>query len=211
MLRELLTFDTITVLLVFSIALIATTKLLYSKQFTDFSTVLINSRYLKMYSHEKHTITAFDVFLGANTIINIIVFVYIAHTKKNYENTTTLINITIFIAAFYIVKYLLTNFILKVFEIENRLRTFLFQKISYSYFIGLLLLPINAILLYNNLPLKYYIIISIGLIFIIVITGLLVSIRMYQNEIKQNLFYFILYICALEISPYLILYKLVLK
>ena len=34
-------------------------------------------------------------------------------------------------------------------------------------------------------------------------------IKPFFEKIKQNMFYFILYLCALEISPYVILYKLI--
>ena len=53
---------------------------------------------------------------------------------------------------------------------------------------------------------------AIVLTFIILLTvintiGLLTSYKSNLNLIKRDFFYFILYLCALEIGPYIILYK----
>jgi len=72
-------------------------------------------------------------------------------------------------------------------------------------------LPINVLLLYAITPTKWLLIISIGLIILINSVGLVTTFKNHQKLILNNLFYFILYLCALEIGPYLILYKIIAK
>ena len=52
---------------------------------------------------------------------------------------------------------------------------------------------------------------SVILLFFIVLTGLFTSFKAHQSLIKYNFFYFILYLCALEIAPYIILYKVIIS
>ncbi|RZW43378.1 MAG: DUF4271 domain-containing protein, partial [Flavobacteriaceae bacterium] len=53
------------------------------------------------------------------------------------------------------------------------------------------------------------VIIYVVMAFIVLIhlIGFLTTFKSYQNVIIENLFYFILYLCALEFGPYILLYK----
>ena len=84
---------------------------------------------------------------------------------------------------------------------------YLFQKITYKNYLGLILLPINILLIYVVTPSKSIFFVAISLLFIVNLMGFLESVKSHLSLIKSNLFYFILYLCALEIAPYLILYK----
>jgi hypothetical protein len=69
-----------------------------------------------------------------------------------------------------------------------------------------LLLPVNIFLFYNTTQHPIVIYVIIGLIIAASITSYLVSLRIYQNLILGKLFYFILYLCTLEIAPYYFMY-----
>ena len=94
-----------------------------------------------------------------------------------------------------------------LFEIDKLIDQYLFQKISYKNFIGLFLVPVNLILLFSITPSLIILYIIIFLLLIVNIMGLITTIKTHQSLIKRNLFYFILYLCTLEITPYVILYK----
>jgi hypothetical protein len=115
--------------------------------------------------------------------------------------------LTFGIGVFILIKVLLERLIGSLFEIDKLIDQYLFQKISYKNLLGLVLIPINLLLIFSFKPgliLLYIIVILLGLINIM---GLITTIKTNQSIIKQNLFYFILYLCALEIAPYIILYK----
>jgi hypothetical protein len=83
-----------------------------------------------------------------------------------------------------------------------------FQKTSYKIFFGVLLIPINFILLFSVTPSPIILQMLVIVFILINCISIIVSYKTYQSLIKSNLFYFILYLCTLEISPYLVLYKL---
>ncbi|NBU80363.1 MAG: DUF4271 domain-containing protein, partial [Flavobacteriaceae bacterium] len=64
---------------------------------------------------------------------------------------------------------------------------------------------------YNNTSSDILIYCTIGLILIINLFSYLVSLKIYQNLVIGKLFYFILYLCALEIAPYYFIYYLITK
>jgi len=111
------------------------------------------------------------------------------------------------IAIFVLIKVLLERLIGSLFEIDKLTDLYLFQKITYKNYLGILLLPINALLLFTFQPTLNIIYGIIILLLSINVIGLISSLKSHQSLIKNNLFYFILYLCALEIAPYIILYK----
>ena len=109
----------------------------------------------------------------------------------------------------FLIKVLLERLIGSVLSIDSIVNDYLFQKISYKNYIGLLLIPVNAFLIYSLKPDTLTFIIVLGILLVINAIGSLSFFKRNQSVIKKNFFYFILYLCALEISPYVILYKLI--
>lgn len=210
MLRNITSNELVTILLVFGLAITSLAKLLAPKRFNDLVFVIGSTKYLKIYSRDQKFFDKFDALLFINLIITTSVFGVVClqfQTDANIININTLFNLSVGIGIFILVKVLIERLIGSLFDIDNLIDSYLFQKTSYKNYSGLFLLPINAILIYavpNSLTLIYAMII---LLLIINFIGFLTAFKMYQNVIKNNLFYFILYLCALEITPYIILYK----
>jgi hypothetical protein len=210
MIREIYSNELFTILLLVGMIVIAIAKLTAPKRFEDFLLVIGNSKYLKIYTREQKFFDKFDALLFSNLILGLATFSFIIY-RNIYAikgiDVNILFKLIIGFGSFILIKVLIERLIASIFEIDNLIDQYLFQKISYKNYLGLLLLPINAILLYsfnNSLTLIY---VFIGLLLIVNITGLITSFKTHQSLVKHNLFYFILYLCALEIAPYLILYK----
>ncbi|WP_406685627.1 DUF4271 domain-containing protein [Seonamhaeicola sp. MEBiC1930] len=210
MFREIASNEIFTILLVIALAIIAIAKLTAPKRFEDFIFVIGNSKYLKIYSKDQKFLDKFDALLFTNLIISASIFAYIIYQFQfqiKSISINTLFKFAIGIGAFILVKVLLERLIGSLFELDKILDQYIFQKISYKNYLGILLLPINAIMLYSfNLTLTL-IYIMITILLIVNIIGLITSFKTHQSLIKQHFFYFILYLCALEIAPYVILYK----
>lgn len=210
MIRNVYSIELFTILLVVCLVIIALAKLKSPKRFEDFLYVLGNSKYLKIYSREQKFFDSFDALLFGNLMLCLGVFSFIIY-QNSYNIKSIDINIlfklTTGISIFILIKVLLERLIGSLFEIDKLIDEYLFQKISYKNYLGLLLLPINAILLYSFPVALNLVYVFIGLLLIVNIIGLITSFKTHQNLIKNNLFYFILYLCALEIAPYIILYK----
>ena len=210
MLRNIVSNELFTVLLVIGLIIIAVAKLTAPKRFDDFIMVLANDKYLKIYSREQKFFDKFDALLFTNLILSISIFCFIIHKQANDNqilSTNTMLKLTAVIGAFILAKVLLERLIGSLFEIDKLIDQYVFQKISFKNYLGLLLLPINALLLYSFQPSLTIIYGVVCFLLIINIIGLISSFKAHQSLIKSNLFYFILYLCALEIAPYIILYK----
>jgi len=210
MLRNVPTNELFTILIVISIIFIAVAKALFPKRFNDFVYVLGSSKYLKIYSREQKFFDKFDALLFVNLILSSAIFGFIWLGCENNQivpSIDDLLKLIFGIGTFILIKVLFERLIGSLFEIDTLIDQYLFQKISYKNFLGVILLPINLLLIYSFKPslIVFYIIVSI--ILIINLVGLIATIKTNQSLIKQNFFYFILYLCALEIAPYIILYK----
>lgn len=210
MYRDIISNELFTVLIVIALTIIAAAKLVAPQRFNDFIYVLGNSKYLKIYAKDQKFLDKFDALLFSNLIISGAIFGYLVY---QYVTDTKIISINILfklvfgIGTFILIKVLVERLIASLFEIDKLVDLYLFQKISYKNYLGLLLLPINALLIFSiklTLPIFYII---IALLLVVNISGVITSFKTHQNTIKGNLFYFILYLCALEIAPYIILYK----
>ncbi|NND51231.1 MAG: DUF4271 domain-containing protein [Flavobacteriaceae bacterium] len=210
MLREVISNEWFTVLLIFCLGLLALARFAYSKRFIDFVSVLGNSKYLKIYSREQKFIDQFDALLFLNLIISVAIFSYIAYTTfvETIEfNMILFIKIVLGFGALILIKVLAERLIGSLFEIDELIDQYIFQKTNYKNYIGLILLPVNVILIYGISPTKSIIYAVIGLLLLVNLSGFFTTFKTNQKLLLDNMFYFILYLCALEIGPYIILYK----
>ena len=210
MIRAIPSNELFTILLIIGMAVIAIAKLTAPKRFTDFTFVVINSKYLNIYARDQKFFDKFDALLFGNLILSASVFSYIVY-KHTYNISNVSVNlmfkIAVGISVFILIKVLLERLLGSIFSIDGLVDQYVFQKISYKNFLGVILLPINALLLFTLSPTTQVIYGFIGLLVLVNLIGLITSFKRHQNLIKNNLFYFILYLCALEIAPYLFLYK----
>jgi hypothetical protein len=82
----------------------------------------------------------------------------------------------------------------------------IFQQISSLNFVGLILLPINSILVFTFKFDSVAINTSIVVVISVVVFGMIKTIQSNLKLILANFLYFILYICTLEIGPYILFY-----
>lgn len=210
MLRPTTTNDFFILLIVISLVFVAIAKLLFEKRFNHFASILINSSYLKVYSKDQKFIDLFDGLLFLNLVFSASIFGFICYNTlfESIEMSVVLIFKFMFgIGAFILIKVLLERLIGSLFSIDNLMDKYQFQKTSYKNYLGLVLIPINVLLLYSVTPNKAIVLTIIILLTVINTIGLLTSYKSNLNLIKRDFFYFILYLCTLEIGPYIILYK----
>lgn len=211
MLREIITNEWFTVLIVLCIGILTILKVRYANRFNDFLWVIGNSKYLKVYSRDQKFIDQFDGFLFLNLIISLSLFFFIWNNTFLEPLTFDLIlflKLILGIGAIILVKVLLERLVGSLFEIDALIDAYIFQKMNYKNYIGIILLPINILLIYTLQPSKIILYIIIGLLLLVNMMGFLTSFKMHQKLILNNFFYFILYLCALEFAPYIILFEL---
>jgi hypothetical protein len=134
-----------------------------------------------------------------------------------YYNITILTDFVIFIRiftalfVFILAKYFIEKIVAITFEIEPIIDEINFAKLNYRAYFGLLILPFVFVSFYNDWVNEYIIFGSIAIILILNVLIYFFSIRKYQNLFFSKFFYFILYLCTLEIAPYYFLYVWIIK
>jgi len=91
-----------------------------------------------------------------------------------------------------------------VLEVQNQLTYFVAAKIGYFYSAALIFFPFLIAVMYSFLSI-YWLLGIFGILFVL---GVVLTFANNKNLIISKLFYFILYLCALEIAPLLIIYKI---
>ena len=197
------------ILFVVSFALIAVTKSIFENRFSEFSRLLVSDKYIKIYRDTSQLMSWFNIILFVVQMISFAFFIQlILHYYGHVSKTDGIIYIQIitFLSVFVLSKFLIEKIIATLFDIEEFEEQFNLHKVSYRTYISLLLLPVNIILFYNNNPSENLILSIITAVLIINLLTYLVSLKNYQNLLLAKIFYFILYLCTLEIAPYYFMY-----
>jgi hypothetical protein len=201
--------DWVTVLFVLMLALLALCKSLFETRFTDFIRLIVSDKYLKIYKDSSHLWSGFTLILFVVQMLSISFFMQLClHQFYSISKADGIVFIQLFTysSVFVLAKFLIDKIIATAFSMEEFADQFNLQKASYRNYIALLLFPINVVLYYNeSLPDLLFNV----LIFLILTANLftyLTSLKNHQNLLVGKLFYFILYLCALEIAPYYFLY-----
>ena len=201
--------DWATVLFVVCLILIAITKSIFENRFSDFTKLIYSNKYIKIYKDSTNMLSWFTISLFVVQLISLAFFIQLSLSYFGIVSKTDwliYIQIVTLLGVFVLSKYLVEKIIATSFNIEEILEQFNLQKVNYRTYIGLVLLPINIILFYNNSVSIMAIYFILAVILIINILTYLNSLKIYQNLILGKLFYFILYLCALEIAPYYFMY-----
>ncbi len=206
--------DWITLLFVVTLSLVAITKTAFENRFSDFTNLIGNNKYLKIYKDSSNLMSWFTILLYVVQMFSFSFFIQLVLTYYGYTfktNWVTFVQIFTFLSFFTLSKFLVEKIIATAFDVENYIEQFNLFKVSYRTYIGLLLLPINLILYYSDFMNTYVIIGILATLLAFNAITYLLSLKNYQKFLFGNLFYFILYICTLEIAPYYFIYYFISK
>lgn len=206
--------DWATLLFVVAFALVAITKTTYETRFSEFSKLIFSDKYAKIYRDTSNLKGSFIVGLFFVQILSFSFFILLTLHIFGYASKTDwilYIQIATFLLYFILGKFLIEKIVATSFNIDEFVSLFNLQKATYRTYIGVLILPFNAVLFYyDNIP-EIVPLVIIGVSLCISLFSYFISIKTYQNIIIGKLFYFILYLCALEIAPYYFMYYWITK
>jgi hypothetical protein len=115
------------------------------------------------------------------------------------------------LAVIYLGKFLILKFCGWVFNISRASDTYIFVVFLVNKMLGIFLLPFLILITFSGPEAReIYITISVVMVFILLIYRVVAAYRPVSNEIKLTPFYFFLYLCAFEIAPLLLIYKVLL-
>ncbi len=112
------------------------------------------------------------------------------------------------IAAAYSLKMISLRFLSAIFDQERAVAIYIFNVFLMIMMVGLLLLPVNILLAYAPAAFRAYIIpVSASVIGLLFLYRLFRAILIWTGIPGFSLFYLFLYLCAFEIAPLLIIWK----
>ena len=205
--RIIESLDWVTLIMVGCILIIAILKVIYPKRFNDFIRLPVSNNYFLAKGKSEELRHPFSILLFIIQLISISLFVNLFFLEKGKANVLLFLQILFVVFVFIIVKTSIEKMIGAIFSIEKLIDHYIYEKLSYRNFLSLLLIITNLIFYFSIKPDLNTLLILTGILFLVNMLILSYSYKNYRSLIFSNLFYFLLYICALEISPYLILYK----
>ncbi|MFS4468688.1 DUF4271 domain-containing protein [Maribacter sp. 2210JD10-5] len=200
--------DWITLVIFGSLFLVLIAKSLFYTRFFNFIILPFNNKYIFMYNKKEKLFNWFHIFFTLFQVINTSLFIYLAWRaflkQENQEYAFLFPAILIGFFLFLILKVFLqlgNGFIFGSSQIFSEL---VFKKLSYLNYAGIVLFIANIFLTYVLIDSKIVVSIAFLLFLIINVIGWVTVIKNSQKLLTGHFFYFILYLCALEIAPLLI-------
>ena len=211
--RVLYSKDWITLVFVLILALFVIIKYHYNERLTRLFSLFISRNYLVIYSkYSPLLLNSFHLFFAIIQlfIFSLTIFVGIKANNsiaKEFEFSFFL-NILTGVFIFTVLRYFLGKLLAILFDVEKDHENVSFLKMSYLSNFCLLLFPllIGTLYLFYNSTIMAIVIATIAIAILLLYYALIIKNN--QKLIFKNFFYFILYLCALEIAPLIFLYKL---
>ena len=211
-LRNIENWDWVTIVLVGIFAILSITRYLNPKRFHEFLSLPLTDKFFELQGKSYEIINLFNTLLFAVQVLSISLFIYLYLSITNpslvEEKQWLIIQIGTGYTVFVLVKFLLEKIIAYIFNIESMINLYLYEKLSYISLISLLVLIGNIVFVFIINPTKSLLITFASVMAGLYLISLLSSFKRNWIIILRHFFYFILYLCTLEIVPYVILYRL---
>ena len=205
--RTIESLDWITFILVGCVILVTVLRVVYPKRFDDFIKLPISNNYFLTKGKFEELKHPFSMLFFLIQVLTLSLFIYLFFLEKGTFGAMIFIKIVLASFSFILIKTGIEKLIGSIFDIETIINKYIFTKLSYRNFISLSLIALNFIFYFSIEPNIELLFIFSGFIILLNLFILFINYKNYRSLIFSNFFYFLLYICALEISPYLILYK----
>ena len=179
---------------------------------TKITKAITNENVLKLnHREEKKGVNGHYILLYFSFVVNAAIFTYLILYHLYDQSGWYAFQLCFFaILLIYVVRHIFLSLISSSFPIQKEVSLYGFTIQSFNLFIGIVLIPLNLIIAFG--PEK----IAVSLIYLtIVIVGLLIVLRSFRGLlissrwISGNIFHFLLYLCAFEILPILLLIKVI--
>ena len=113
-------------------------------------------------------------------------------------------------AGIFIGKHLLLKIVGNIFPVEKEIKLYAFLITIFTAILGIMSLPLNTILAYlSGNGTNWVLYICLGIVGVLYLFRTLRAIVIGSKYLASNLFHFLLYICAVEIAPVVILLKII--
>ena len=199
MIRDIISNDSLTVLLFGSIFFMIILKkidpVIFSQNLSFRKKELVNKISTKLWG-----IKFLEILYNLLFISNISIL--LAFFKDQNFNLIIYYELFKYVFIFFTSKVLFDVIIGKVFSINRIMKIYVWQKLVYCNSLGIVLLLFNFLIAYTIFDKQYMVSFFIALSILYLIFAYFSIFFSMKKVIFKNWFYFILYLCTLEIIPY---------
>ncbi len=208
--RIFISKDWVTIVLMIILTLLILNRVKFSERFYKLQYVLLNNSYINSYAKASPLIfNAFNIIFFVVTILTVSFILFIAlnlyFPERIFYDFIFFLKTLFFVGVFTVLRIILGYLLGSLFEREKEQRYFSFLKISYLGNFSLMTIPLIAVDLYTESTFYTHFLLVFSLVLFLYYYVLILKNN--QSLISRNSFYFILYICTLEIAPFLIIFK----
>ena len=211
--RLSLSEDWITIIVLLALVLIAVLKFSYNERFVKLFSLSYSAKYFTNYSKSKPLIfNTFHLLFFIVINFNISLLIYYAikafDPSKISSDFSFFLQILLILILYFLIRYLIGYLLGIVFDLSEEQNHITLLKISNLAYLSVLFLPLLVLINYSSFALH-----KILIIFSLIIALILLAIRYFSilRNLKitfNSFFYIFLYICALELAPILLIYKM---
>jgi hypothetical protein len=200
----------IPLVLVFLFAIIAVLKIIDAEKLKGYVFALFNKGFIEDEAAEDASLfSAFYrlLLIFSTTVLALIISSFVAERNVNLAlSFSSFFSVFKVVFSYLIIKSLFEVALVRLFLIKKQVRFYLVSKFSSLYSISFFLLVFFILFQFSPLNYSCFIYITAILFFL----RFILQLGNNKNLVFGELFYFILYICAFEIAPLIILFKLML-
>ena len=199
----------ISIILVFLFAIIAVLKIIDGDKLKGYVFALFNKGFIEDEVEENTSFFSFFyslLFIFSSTVLALVTSLLVAETNKNiFFSLSFFFFILGIIWSYFAVKSLFEIGVIRLFFIKKEVRFYVVSKFGYLYSISFFLIILFVLFRFGPLNFSFFIAATLGLFFLKFVFQVVNN----KNLVFGKLFYFILYLCAFEIAPLIIMFKLV--
>jgi hypothetical protein len=207
--RNIVATDWITLVLLGSLVCLVLAKLLFYGRFLNFIILPFNNKYIGLYNKKERLFNWFQTLLGLFFVLSAALFLYFASTlfemAPHKEALISFPLLLVGVLTFLVLKIALqlgNGLVFGAYPLFNEL---IYKKLSYLTYSGIVLFFANIILNYVSPGSKAVFYVGFILFLSINVIGWFTVLKNSQKIVAHQFFYFILYLCALEFAPLIII------
>ena len=189
-------------------------KVLYKDRLLHTASLFVANKYLFIYFNKEKNdlLNLFQVLLFMVQILALSLALSFANYLWQFSDRLNALNGYLLLVAgvgsYFCLRYLIGLFLAEIFNIKNKYNKIVYDKVSYFNNLILWVLPFLMLGAYADNYKEFFL--KTTFLFLVILLILRYALVLANNKklIVNNLFYFILYLCALEIAPLAIILKL---
>jgi len=204
--RSVLSNNWITLIFVFSILLLFLLKLFTTTKLKGYTAALFNKGFVEIEAEESYfSFSFFHLGFSLFTFLMLSITIFLTVKQDSVFLFEDYLLYTFYLFSYVILRFLAVFALFSVFQFTSKLSFFMTSKRAYLYSISIALLFLNVFYFYAFQN-QYLLFIGLTVLFSLRFSLIVIN---NKNLIIRELFYFILYLCAFELAPLFVLFRLI--